>query len=95
MLAIYSEKGGVGNSSLAAGLVAVMAANNRRVCAIDLDPRPTLTAELDALDTGGESPRTVNDLLYVNPTANPDDLPPLRGLADEVLRMPAPRGDPT
>lgn len=83
VLAIDSEKGGVGKSGLAGGLVAVMAAHGRRVCAIDLDPRATLTAELDALDTGDLS---VNDLLYVDPKTDPDDQPPLRGLAADALR---------
>lgn len=83
VLAIDSEKGGVGKSGLAAGLVAVMAAAGRPVCAIDLDPRATLTEELDAENTGELS---VNDLLYVDPQADPDDLPPLRGLAAEALR---------
>jgi chromosome partitioning protein len=83
VLAIDSEKGGVGKSGLAGGLVAVGAANGLRVCAIDLDPRATLTAELDALDTGDLS---VNDLLYVDPKADIDDLPPLRGLAGDALR---------
>lgn len=83
VLAINSEKGGVGKSGLAGGLVAVMAANGCRVCAIDLDPRATLTAELDALNTGD---LTVNDLLYVDPKTDPDDLPPLQGLAADALR---------
>lgn len=83
VLAIDSEKGGVGKSGLAGGLVAVAAANGLKVCAIDLDPRATLTAELGALETGDLS---VNDLLYVDPKADPDDLPPLRGLAGDALR---------
>lgn len=83
VLAIYSEKGGVGKSGLAGGLVAVAAANGLRVCAIDLDPRATLTAELAAADTGE---LTVNDLLYVDPKTDPKDLPPLRGLAADALR---------
>jgi chromosome partitioning protein len=82
VLAIDSEKGGVGKSGLAAGLIAVMAANDYKVCGIDLDPRATLTEELGA-ETGEFS---VNDLLYVDPRTEPDDLPELSGMAAQALR---------
>lgn len=82
VVAIDSEKGGVGKSALAGGLIAVMAAHQHRVLAIDLDPRATLTAELDA-EKGDFS---VNDLLYLDPTADPDDLPELAGLAAQAIR---------
>lgn len=82
VLAIDSEKGGVGKSGLTGGLAAVMARNNYKVLAIDLDPRATLTAELGA----DEGEFTVNDLLYVDPSADPDDLPELSGLAEQALR---------
>lgn len=87
ILAIDSEKGGVGKSALAAGLVAVMSANGYPTLAIDLDPRATLTAEL-AAETTGEF--TVNDLLYADPEANPDEVPNLRGLAADALRPAGP-----
>lgn len=83
VLAVYSEKGGVGKSALAAGLIAVAAANGLSVLGIDLDPRASLTDELDAEETGEYS---VNDLLFVDPAADPDDLPPLPGLAAQALR---------
>jgi chromosome partitioning protein len=82
VLAIDSEKGGVGKSGLAGGLIAVMAANGYRVCGIDLDPRATLTEELGAED--GEF--SVNDVLYIDPEADPDDMPPLKGSAAQALR---------
>lgn len=82
VLAINSEKGGVGKSGLSGGLAAVMAAHNRRVLAVDLDPRATLTEELGA----DEGEFTANDLLYVNPDTDPDDLPELSGLASQALR---------
>lgn len=82
VLAVNSEKGGVGKSGLSGGLAAVMAASGRRVLAIDLDPRATLTEELGA----DEGEFSVNDLLYVNPDADPDDLPELSGLAAQALR---------
>jgi chromosome partitioning protein len=85
-LAINSEKGGVGKSGLAAGLAAVMAADGRRVLAIDLDPRATLTEEL-AAEVGEYS---VNDLLYVAPDADPDEMPELAGLAAQALRPAGP-----
>jgi len=86
VVAIDSEKGGVGKSALAGGLIAVMAAHGHRILAIDLDPRATLTAELDA--EKGEF--SVNDLLYLDPTADPDELPELAGLAAQAIR---PAGD--
>ena len=82
VLAIDSEKGGVGKSGLAGGLIAVMAANGRRVLGIDLDPRATLTEELGA----DEGEYSVNDLLYEDRDGNPDDLPELSGLAAQALR---------
>lgn len=82
VVAIDSEKGGVGKSALAGGLLAVMAARGYRCLAIDLDPRATLTAELDA--EVGEF--TVNDLLWSDPTADPDSLPELAGLAAQAVR---------
>ncbi|WP_367139666.1 ParA family protein [Saccharothrix sp. HUAS TT1] len=82
ILAVDSEKGGVGKSALSAGLVAVMAANGKRVLAVDLDPRASLTEQLDA--TEGEF--SVNDLLYVDTAADPDELPELSGLAAQALR---------
>ncbi|MFB6823727.1 ParA family protein [Streptomyces virginiae] len=78
-IASYSEKGGVGKSATAAGMVA--AARKRRldgtagaVYAADLDPRGTLTSEL-----GINSPAfTMNDLLAMDPKGE-------RGLAAEAL----------
>lgn len=82
VVAVDSEKGGVGKSALAGGLVAVMSARGYRVLAADLDPRATLTAELDA--EGGQF--SINDLLYSDPTADPDELPELAGLAAQAVR---------
>jgi chromosome partitioning protein len=82
VLAIYSEKGGIGKSALAAGVTAVMAQNGKSVLAIDLDPRATFTHELNAL----KGDRSVNDLLYVDPDGDPEKEPQLAGLAAAVLR---------
>jgi chromosome partitioning protein len=82
VLAVDSEKGGVGKSSLVTGLAAVAAAGGLRVLVIDLDPRASATAELGIVGPGP----TVNDLLYVDPDAEPEDLPELLGLAAEAIR---------
>lgn len=70
VVAVYSEKGGVGKTALSSGLVAAAAARGMRVLAVDLDPRHTLTDEL-----GVDSPQfSVNDLLFVDPSdADPAD----------------------
>lgn len=85
ILAVDSEKGGVGKTGLVGGLLAVAGAGGLPVLGIDLDPRATLTAELDALETGEY---TVNDLLYVDPNAT--TAPPLRGLAEQAIRTAGP-----
>ncbi|WP_331724059.1 ParA family protein [Streptomyces erythrochromogenes] len=61
-VAEYSEKGGVGKTSLTSGLAAVAADRGLRVGVADLDPRGTLTDEL-GLD---EPERTVNDIFFVD-----------------------------
>lgn len=68
--AVYSEKGGVGKTSVTNGLVAVAARRGLRVCAVDLDPRATLTDELGVVDP----PLTLNDIMFVDPQS--DDIPP-------------------
>ncbi len=85
ILAVDSEKGGVGKTGLVGGLLAVAGDAGLRVLGIDLDPRGTLTAELDALETGEY---TVNDILYVDPHA--ETQPPLRGLAEQAIRPSGP-----
>ncbi|WP_197520017.1 ParA family protein [Pseudonocardia sp. HH130630-07] len=92
VLAIDSEKGGVGKSSLAGGLVAVMAAAGHDVLAVDLDPRATLTAELDAATPEGDAGLPgVNDLLYEDQNIDPGELPELRGLAEQAVRPAGPQ----
>ncbi len=87
LLAIDSEKGGVGKSSLAGGLIAVMAAAGYEVLAVDLDPRATLTAELDAAAPEGDTEMpSVNDPLYEDQEVDPSELPELRGLASQAVR---------
>jgi len=92
VLAIDSEKGGVGKSSLAGGLVAVMAAAGHDVLAVDLDPRATLTAELDAATLEGAAALPgVNDLLFEDQDIDPGELPELRGLAEQAVRPAGPQ----
>ncbi len=65
-VADFSEKGGVGKTSTASGLIAVAAKRGMKVVGVDLDPRHTLTKELGA--TGAEF--SLNDLLFVDAEAD-------------------------
>ncbi|MGD6765970.1 ParA family protein [Streptomyces sp. BH097] len=68
-VAEVSEKGGVGKTSVTAGLIAAAAELGLRVGGVDLDPRGTLTDEL-----GVDDPKkTVNDLFYVDEKKPPVD----------------------
>lgn len=80
-VAIYSEKGGVGKTALTVGMAAVAADRGLKVLVIDLDPRATATDELGITDPAW----TVNDLLYVDPEADP--VSP-RGLAADAILTP-------
>lgn len=64
-----SEKGGVGKTSVTAGLGAVAAERGLRVGFGDLDPRATLTDELGIT----EPKKSVNDIYYVDPEKRPRD----------------------
>ncbi|MEU9174918.1 ParA family protein [Streptomyces sp. NPDC048420] len=69
IVAEVSEKGGVGKTSLTAGLIAVAAEYGLRVGGVDLDPRATLTDEL-----GVDDPElSVNDIYHVDPEKPPQD----------------------
>ncbi|MGW2401756.1 ParA family protein [Kitasatospora sp. NPDC001664] len=77
IVAVYSEKGGVGKSALSAGLAAAARARMLAVIAGDLDPRGTFTAELGI--SSEEPPAfTMNDLLALDPKGVP-------GLAADAL----------
>jgi len=65
VLAVYSEKGGVGKSALSAGLAAAARKRKRRVIAGDLDPRATFTAELGI--SADDAEFSMNDLLALDP----------------------------
>ncbi|RZD54922.1 ParA family protein [Streptomyces albidoflavus] len=69
IVAEVSEKGGVGKTSLTAGLIAVAAELGLRVGGVDLDPRSTLTDELGITDPE----LSVNDVYYVDPDKRPRD----------------------
>lgn len=87
ILAIFSEKGGVGKTGLTNGLAAVAAKHKLRVLVIDLDPRATATSEL-----GVEKPEySINDLLYID-ASDPNPVDP-RGLAGDAI-SPAGEGWP-
>ena len=86
-VAEVSEKGGVGKTSVTAGLIAVAAELGLRVGAVDLDPRATLTDEL-GID---EPEKSVNDIYYVDEKEPPVD--PAQ-LAHDVL-VPAGRAWPS
>jgi chromosome partitioning protein len=69
IVAEVSEKGGVGKTSVTAGLIAVAAEHGLRVAGVDLDPRATLTDELGVV----EPKLSVNDIYYVDPDERPRD----------------------
>ncbi|MFE6691924.1 ParA family protein [Streptomyces sp. NPDC057743] len=69
IVAEVSEKGGVGKTSLTAGLIAVAAELGLRVGGVDLDPRSTLTDELGIVDPE----LSVNDVYYVDKEKPPQD----------------------
>jgi chromosome partitioning protein len=79
VLIVFSEKGGVGKTSLVNALAAVMGAAGHKVLVIDLDPRATATHELGVHDPA----YTVNDLLYID-AKDPNPVSP-RGLAAEAI----------
>lgn len=64
-----SEKGGVGKTSVTAGLAAVAAERGLNVGVADLDPRCTLTDEMGLVDPE----LSVNDIYYVDPHQRPRD----------------------
>lgn len=69
IVAEVSEKGGVGKTSVTAGLIAVAAEHGLRVAGVDLDPRATLTDELGVV----EPQMSVNDIYFVDPEKPPRD----------------------
>ncbi|WP_435613827.1 ParA family protein [Streptomyces sp. 1222.5] len=66
VLAVYSEKGGVGKSALSAGLVAAARRRKLEVIAGDLDPRGTFTSELGISEDNSPA-FCMNDLLALDP----------------------------
>ncbi|MET9366092.1 ParA family protein [Streptomyces sp. NPDC006632] len=69
IVAEVSEKGGVGKTSVTAGLIAVAAEHGLRVAGVDLDPRATLTDEMGVT----EPKKSVNDIYFVDPEKRPRD----------------------
>jgi chromosome partitioning protein len=69
IIAEVSEKGGVGKTSVTAGLIAVAAELGLKVGGVDLDPRATLTDELGVVDPK----KSVNDIYFVDPDERPRD----------------------
>ncbi|GII59406.1 sporulation initiation inhibitor Soj [Planotetraspora thailandica] len=84
-LAEYSEKGGVGKTSVTNGLAAVAGDRGMRVLVIDLDSRATASKELGVPipEIGDPEIFTLNDLLYVNP-GDDDPLDPTDAIADTI-----------
>lgn len=67
----YSEKGGVGKTSVTDGLAAVAGDRGYQVVVVDADPRATATEELGIEDTSEIF--TLNDLLYIPQDGDPPD----------------------
>jgi chromosome partitioning protein len=79
VLAVMSEKGGVGKTAMTTALAAVAAAFGLRVLVIDFDPRATATDEC-----GVKKPaRSLNNLLYVDEELEVQ--PDITGKASSVI----------
>lgn len=87
IVAVLSEKGGVGKTGMVNGLAAVAAEGGLNVLVIDLDPRATATDELGIADPS----YSVNDLLYINP--EDEDPADITGAAGDAI-LPAGQGWP-
>ena len=75
LVAVYSEKGGVGKTSITNGLAATAAADGMEVLVVDTDPRHTATDELGVEDLSRIL--TINDLLIIpseGPIPNPAEV---------------------
>lgn len=81
VMAMYSEKGGVGKTSITNGVAAAAAARGLNVVVVDGDPRATATDELGV--HVGKDTLTLNDLLAINPDL--DDPPDPREVISQVL----------
>ena len=81
-VANFSEKGGVGKTSVTSGLAAAAAARGMRVVAVDLDPRATLSKELGA--DGAEL--TLNDLMFVDERADTLPVDPAAVVGDVLVQ---------
>ncbi|QXJ27064.1 ParA family protein (plasmid) [Actinomadura graeca] len=77
----YSEKGGVGKTSITTGMAATAAEDGARVIVVDADPRASATEELGVVV--GPQTLTLNDLLYVPEDADPVD--PAEAIGDVLL----------
>ncbi|GAA3225210.1 ParA family protein [Nonomuraea helvata] len=84
-LAVYSEKGGVGKTSITNGLAAVAAAEGLKVLVGDLDPRATASKELGVpiRENGDTDVFTVNDLLAIE-LGDDDPVDPREAIGDIV-----------
>ncbi|SDI51462.1 chromosome partitioning protein [Sinosporangium album] len=84
-LAQYSEKGGVGKTSITTGLAATAGDRGMRVLVVDLDPRATASIELGMPIPEAGDPQifTLNDLLYVD-SADDEPVNPWDAILDTV-----------
>ena len=90
VVSTYSGKGGVGKTSITAGMAAAAAARGLDVVTVDGDPRATLTQEL-GIEAASDR-LTLNDLLYISPDR--EDPPDPADVIGDVIQ-PAGRGWPS
>jgi chromosome partitioning protein len=83
---MYSEKGGVGKTSITNGTAAAAAKRGLNVVVVDGDPRATATDELGVLVL--PSTLTLNDLLFIDPRI--DDPPDPREVIGQVVHPAGP-----
>jgi len=71
VLAVVSQKGGVGKTTTAINLAASLASGNRRVLLVDVDPQSNLTSGVGQKGKAGAAGTIYNALTAIDPVTDP------------------------